>query len=165
MKMPVCEMDVATNSLCNSCSAKMQSGELSPIDAKVCEFLYKRKSDLSLENVEFRKAIESSNAVVIITDSEPGLLIGFGGKVARELSKFLGKHVKVVGSKVDIHVALSELLTPLRVHGVNTVFKSGGKAYKVKMSKADEKRLPLPREVIDKVMKAVCTEPVIFEFE
>ncbi|MFA6048554.1 MAG: KH domain-containing protein [Candidatus Micrarchaeia archaeon] len=165
MNAPICEIDVATGSLCSSCSAKMQSGELEPIDLKVCEFLYKRNSDLSLGPVDFRKAVESDKAVVVITDSEPGLLIGFGGKIARELSKFLGKHVKVVGSKVDLNTALSELLTPLRVRGVNTVFRSGGKAFKVRLSRFDEKRLPLPRPVIERVMKLIYKEPVIFEFE
>ncbi len=165
MKLPFCEIDLATHSLCNSCQGKIDSGALSQLDVKVCEFLIKRKKDLALDGIEFDKAIEADNAIVAITSSKPGLLIGPKGKVAHELSKFLGKHVKVVGKNVDLATALSELLAPVRVKGINTVFRQQGRAFKVKLSRADEHRLPLPKSAIERVAAEVSKDPVVFEFE
>ncbi|MFQ5405827.1 MAG: KH domain-containing protein [Candidatus Micrarchaeia archaeon] len=165
LNTPFCEACIASGTLCVSCQSKVDEGSLSRTDVKVAEFLHDKKKSLGLENVEFEKSFETSRVVVLLTCSEPGLLIGKGGKVASALTKHLQKHVKVVGTHVDANTALSQVLTPLRTRGMNTVYREGEKSFKIRLSKHDAKRLPLKKEFIEKVLSQVFKTKVFLEFE
>ena len=165
VKAPVCEVCSATGSLCQSCQSKLDSGKISQLDVRVSALLHELEKRFALEAVEFEKSFEAPKLVVLVTSTDPGVLIGKGGRVASELSKSLGKHVKIIGSKQERHFAVEELLAPTKPLGINELFSSSGKKYKLRIARYEHRRLPMPLDTIKQVLAFLYggTVDVVFE--
>ncbi len=138
MKTPVCDACLATNSFCASCQRKLDSGEVTRTELEIAKTL--RAENLS-EQAGFERALELKDAVLIFTLT-PAAVIGRQGKVVKAVSKALGKKVKVIDDAASPHDKVAEILRPARMLGVNTVFKSGGKEFHIRVPREEARLLP-----------------------
>lgn len=165
MKTPICEICAVTASLCSGCQARLENKEISEVDVKISQLLYKHKSHFQLDDVHFLKAFDCDNIIYLLTRSEPGFLVGKKGKIISVLSKEVGRHLRVVKETSDHHKLIEELLHPVNPLGVNTVFKATGTAIKVRIAKRDLPRLPTNLPALQNVLTKLLNKEVQLSFE
>src|SRR5690606_15688240 len=99
MVLPVCDVCLKSGILCQGCETKLKSGEISQMDLDIAKILFK----LGDGKISFKKTIEIGDVVIIITQKDQvGKIIGRGGKIVRELSKKVGRKIRVVGENSDL---------------------------------------------------------------
>ncbi|MCD6559443.1 MAG: KH domain-containing protein [Palaeococcus sp.] len=158
MKAPICEVCLKTEDiLCPADEKKLQEGIISELDVRVARLLYKLIGDA---DVEFKKAVEAGDLVVIIVgEGQVALVIGKGGKNVKLLMRELGKRVRIIEDTKDIKKLATDLLIPARLFGVNIVYKpDGGHYYKILVPRMDKQRLPAPSEMLEKIISQIIGE-------
>jgi len=165
MNVPICELCVKSNVLCSGCEDKVKKGKLSKIEVKLSRLLYKMKDKYNLENADLTKAIDLDRVVIVLTKKDVGVLIGKDGKVVSEMSKELGKKVRIAEMSGDIRKTLSDIVAPAKIMGINKLYKKDGSIYKVRFSKKEIKQLPVDINTLEKALKYLLDSDVMIVFE
>ena len=77
MVLPICDVCLMSEMLCQGCENKLKSGEISQMDLDIAKILY-RVGD---GKIGFKKTIEIGDMVIIITEKDQvGKLIGKSGR-------------------------------------------------------------------------------------
>src|SRR3989338_4095320 len=91
--MKPCSICINSDILCSGCQRKAESGMISKTDIEVSRTLTKVVNT----KTDFVRATEHKNQLVIVCEKKDAkLIIGRGGKNVREISKLLGKDVRVI---------------------------------------------------------------------
>jgi transcription antitermination factor NusA-like protein len=162
MSLPICDVCAKTGILCNVCEKKLSDGVVSPLDVELSKILY----ELGGGEIEFTKAIETSDHVIILAPKESlGKIIGRSGATIRVISRKIGKQVRVVGSG-ELKEMIYDLTSPAKVLGVNKVFKPDGSvSQRIRISKKDKSKLRLNPEDIEKLTSSLSKDKVEIVFE
>jgi len=114
--------------LCQKCSGRVKSGEITDLDLKIARFLLSLEEKYpSLQNVYFHKAVEAGKTLAIIVG--PGdvpRLLGYGGKILKAIGEETGKNVRVLEYGVDDRKFLEDLFAPLSIVTINTIWLPDG---------------------------------------
>ncbi|MDV3103261.1 KH domain-containing protein [Thermococcus waiotapuensis] len=169
MKAPICEVCLKTDDiLCPADEKKLQDGIITELDVKIARLLYKLLGDVE---VEFRKAVESGDLVVIVVGKgDVPIVVGKGGKNIKTLVKELGKRVRVIegleaDTVEDIKKLATDLFYPVTVFGVNVVYRPNGEyTYKVLVLGKEQKRLPEKPEILESVLSQITGKEVRIVF-
>jgi len=71
MKLPICQIDAQTNTLCRKCKALYREGKISDLDIELSKlFVDLSKSNKNMKNIAFYSSIELKDMVVIVTKKE-----------------------------------------------------------------------------------------------
>jgi transcription antitermination factor NusA-like protein len=159
MVLPVCDVCLKSGILCQGCENKLESGEISQLDLDIAKVLFK----LGEGKLGFKKSIEMGDIVIIITEKEHiGKLIGKSGKIVRELSKTVGKKIRVVGENSDLRAVAKDILAPARVSGINIVYGTDGEEkFKIRLMKEDSRKLPGRLDTLNEIIKMLTGEGTI----
>lgn len=160
-----CEACIASGTLCSACQAKLDKGEACALDLTVAQFVFENRDKLALSSVRVDKCLDDGHAAIIITQTDPGLLIGKGGRVAEALARKLNRRVKVLGKNAKINAAASELLSPVRLLGVNEIYSQAGKSYRIRIARRDAARLPVSRETASTVLGKIYGAEITLSIE
>jgi len=158
MVLPVCDVCLKSGILCQGCENKLESGEISQIDLDIAKVLFK----LGDGKIGFKKTIEVGDIIIIITDKDQvGKLIGKNGKIVRELSRTVGKKIRVVGQDSDLKSVSKDILAPARVSGINIVYgKDGEEKYKIRVMHDDSRKLPGRLDVLNEIIELLTNEKI-----
>ena len=128
MKTELCGFCLKSGILCQKCSAKVKSGEISQIDLKIARLLLSLEEKYpSLQNVCFYKAIEVEKTLAIIVGhGDVPRLLGYSGKIIKALSDETGKNVRVLEYGVDDRKFLEDLFIPFSILTINTIWLPDG---------------------------------------
>ncbi len=128
MKTELCSFCLKSGILCQKCSAKVKSGEISQIDLKIARLLLSLEEKYpSLQNVCFYKAIEVEKTLAIIVGhGDLPRLLGYSGKIIKALSDETGKNVRVLEYGVDDRKFLEDLFIPFSILTINTIWLPDG---------------------------------------
>jgi len=159
MVLPVCDVCLKSGILCQGCENKLESGEISQLDLDIAKVLFK----LGEGKLGFKKSIEMGDIVIIITEKEQiGKLIGKSGKIVRELSKTVGKKIRVVGENSYLRAVAKDILAPARVSGINIVYGTDGEEkFKIRVMKEDSRKLPGRLDTLNEIIKMLTGEGTI----
>ncbi len=133
MKAPVCEICLRSGLLCRSCDEKVKKGIVSDTEVKVAGLLLKLSGDRKpLRDVTLVRVAESESMVVIVCGrGDAARFIGAGGQTVRRLEKELGKPVMIAEEAGDVKEFIANLMKPVPVLSINTLYKNGEEALKV----------------------------------
>lgn len=154
-----------TSGLCSGCEHKLESGELREVEVGLSHLLAKYREKLALERVEFTRAYDLGNIIFVFTSSNPGFLIGRGGKVISTLIKGQGKHIRVVRENSDLHALAEEILRPVKLLHVNSVFHDGSEVTKIVVSQKLSVKLPAKPVELEKLFANLSGKQVKIAFE
>lgn len=156
MVLPVCDVCLKSGMLCQGCENKLKSGEISQMDLDVAKILYR----VGEGKIGFKKTLEMGDMVIIVTEKDQvGKLIGKSGKIVREISKDIGKKVRVVGENSDLRSVARDILSPARISGINIVFgKDGQEKYKIRVMREDSRRIPGKLDVLNDIIQELTSE-------
>ena len=128
MKTELCSFCLKSGILCQKCSAKVKSGEISKIDLKIASLLLSLEEKYpSLQNVCFYKAVDAEKTLaVIVGHGDVPRILGYGGKIIKALSDETGKNIRVLEYGVDDRKFLEDLFTPFNILTINTIWLPDG---------------------------------------
>ena len=128
MKTILCSFCLKSGILCQKCSARLKSGEISELDLKIARLLLSLEDSYPpLQNVCFHKAFEAGKTLAIIVGSgDVHRLLGSGGRIIKALSEETGKSVRVLEDGVDERKFLEDLFAPLSIMTINTIWLPDG---------------------------------------
>lgn len=155
MKTALCSFCLKSGILCQKCSARVKSGEISELDLKVARLLSSLEEKFpSLQNVCFHKAVEAGNTLALVVGvGDVPRLLGFGGKIVRALSDETGKSVRILEHGVDERKFLEDLFAPLSIMTINRIWLPDGST-ETRAILRRRSRAPLPFDV--KALKEIA---------
>jgi transcription antitermination factor NusA-like protein len=128
VKTALCSFCLKSGILCQKCSAKVKSGEVSEADLKIARLLLSLEQKYpSLQNVYFHKGVEVGKTLALIVGpGDVSRLLGHGGKIMRALGEETGKRVRVLENGVDDRKFLEDLFAPLSIFTINRIWLPDG---------------------------------------
>jgi transcription antitermination factor NusA-like protein len=128
VKTVLCSFCLKSGILCQKCSARVKSGEISEQDLKIARSLLSLEEKYpSLQNIYFHRAVEADRTLALIVG--PGdvpRLLGYGGKILKTLSEETGKNIRVLEYGVDDRKFLEDLFVPFSILTINTIWLPDG---------------------------------------
>lgn len=128
MKTALCNFCLKSGILCQKCSGRLKSGEITELDLKIARLLLSLEDKYpQLQNVCFYKAVDAGKTLALIVGSgDVSRLLGYGGKIIRAIGEETGKSVRVLEQGGDERKFLEDLLAPLSIVTINTIWLPDG---------------------------------------
>jgi transcription antitermination factor NusA-like protein len=128
VKTVLCSFCLKSGILCQKCSARLESGEISELDLKIARLLLSLEEKYPpLQNVYFHRAVEAGKTLAIIVGcGDVHRLLGYGGRIIKALNEETGKNIRVLEDGVDERKFLEDLFAPLSIMTINTIWLPDG---------------------------------------
>lgn len=162
MQTPICVFCAKTNVLCDNCEKKIKDGAISKFDVDFSKYLYEKYDELDIEYVS---SFLTKDFAILFFKGEVGTIVGKGGRNALELGKRFGKRVKVINLNMDIKQIISDILYPVTLLGMNTIFTSGGEISKIRLPKREMMRIPIDISSMEKILNNLLHKKIRITFE
>ena len=159
---------VKSGTFCRKCQEKIEKGQITDLDLKIIRLLTElEKQNPALQDVTYQKAVEAENSVVILLDKrDMGKILSGGAKTVHAISDSLGKKVKILSYGGDDRQFLEDLLSPLSILTLNTIWiPDGTTETKVILSGREPRRMPVDLEVAKGLAKQLRNMSLRIEFE
>jgi transcription antitermination factor NusA-like protein len=159
---------VKSGILCRKCQEKIEKGQITDLDLKIIRLLTElEKENPALQEVTYHKAVEAENNVVILVDRrDMGRILSGGAKTVHAISDSLGKKVKILSYGGDDRQFLEDLLSPLSILTLNTIWiPDGSTETKVILSGRQPRRMPVDLEMVKGLAKQLRSMSLRIEFE
>jgi len=153
MRAPLCEVCLSSEILCQGCAGKLERGELTQTEVDVSRFLWNMGDKLhSLREATIRKIIDSDVLLIVAGRGDGAKVVGKGGAVVKALAKRWGKSIRVLEEN-EFRPFVAELLHPLTVRGVNTLYTPDGEVLRVRLPAAQKPRSMITPEGFSAMMQ------------
>jgi len=128
VKTVLCSFCLKSGILCQRCSDRLKSGEVSELDLKVARLILSLEEKYPfLQNVYFHRAVDAGKTLAIIVGrGDVPRLLGFGGKIIKALGEETGRSIRVLEYGVDDRKFLEDLFAPLSILTINTIWLPDG---------------------------------------
>jgi transcription antitermination factor NusA-like protein len=128
VKTVLCSFCLKSGILCQKCSARLKSGEISQSDLKIARLLLSLEEKYPpLQNVYFHRTVEAERTLAIIVGAgDVPRLLGYGGRIIKALGEETGKNIRVLEEGVDERRFLEDLFAPLSIMTINTIWLPDG---------------------------------------
>lgn len=154
--------------LCQGCERKLRENKISELDIKISRVLFGfAQKYRSLNAVNFKRAVDAVGLTVLVVGrGEISGIVGKGGKLIRELTKHLRMKIRVVEEGTDVRKQAQDILTPVRVIGVNILYAGGGREeYRVRIPRAHVGQLPASIDAIQSILAKLTDKNIKLVFE
>lgn len=163
MQLPICNDCAKTGVLCPACAEKLKKGEINEFEIQVFNAISSLEEKYNFAEASVEGVIDLGTVVVLLTKSNPGILIGKEGVVAAEISSMIGKRVRVIKVLPDPKRTIQEIIAPAVLLGVNEVYKPEGKFFKVRIKAM--RKLNMPEDYLSGAFASLLGGKVILSFE
>ena len=145
----------------------VRSGKISELDIEIANLLLKlEKGYPSLQKISFHKAYGAENILAIIVgQGNLPHVLGYGGKIIRELQTKTGKKVRVIEKSGEMRKFLEDLFMPVPVTTINTIWLPDGSTETRVILPNRSRRLPTDIETLKKLVKDIKGLTLRVEFE
>jgi len=167
VRTELCSFCLKSGILCQKCSAKVKSGEISELDLKIARLLLSLEERYPpLQNVYFHKAVDVNKTLAIIVGhGDVPRLLGYGGKIIKALSGEAGKSIRVLEYGVDDRKFLEDLFMPLSILAINTIWLPDGTTEtRVILRKKRGSSLPFDVKALKEIARKVRKMTLRVEF-
>ncbi|MCS6788921.1 MAG: hypothetical protein NZ733_06500 [Aigarchaeota archaeon] len=162
MRLPVCEFDVKTGTLCPKCEPLVSSGALSSEDLRVMrELLDSEPQFPQLKAAEYVRTIRAGGIFFVFLRTHSDLK-PVKSRLERQLSSRMAAQVNVVEYAGNINALLEQLVRPARVTGISRVWlPDGTEQLLVKVDRMSSVMIGVDR--VNDVVKALRGVEVVIE--
>jgi transcription antitermination factor NusA-like protein len=167
VKTALCSFCLKSGILCQKCSEKVKSGEVSELDLKVARLLLSLEEIYpSLQNVYFYKAVDADKTLAILVGKgDVPRLLGYGGKIIKALGEKTGKSIRILEYGVDDRKFLEDLFAPLSIVTINTIWLPDGTTEtRVILRKRGGKQPPFDVKALKEIARKVRNMTLRVEF-
>ena len=171
MRTPLCHICIKSGILCPRCQELVDSGEYDELDIDVMKTLLELEEEAfqELKDMNYHKSYLVENLLVIQLSGKslsPYRLTKIARQVAEKLKDKYNVKVRIIEKTGELRKMASQLLSPARILGVNTLwFPDGSFESIIRVSKLDERLLPARKEVIEEILSKILNATVKVRFE
>ncbi len=142
MQAPICEVCLKSSILCSACQEKVDIGKVQQIEIDVSRFLFNLSEKVkSLSDVKVAKIIDAGVLLIIGGRGDGAKLVGKRGLVVKALAKKFNKSIRVLEEAENFKKFAEELISPLTLSGINTLYTSGKQVHKFRISPSQKDNL------------------------
>jgi transcription antitermination factor NusA-like protein len=159
---------VKSGTWCRKCQERIEKGQITPLDLKIIRLLTElEKQNPALQDVTYQKAVDTENNIAVLVDKrDMDKFFSNGAKTVHALSESLGKNVKILSYGGDDRQFLEDLLNPLSILTLNTIWiPDGTTETKVILSGREPRRMPVDLEIAKGLAKQLRNMSLRVEFE
>jgi transcription antitermination factor NusA-like protein len=169
VKSQFCEICLKNYPLiCGNCQAKIDEGEVTDIDIKVARVLINLE-DLfpSIKNVTFKSVFQIENVIIVLVGKgDVRRIIGSSRRVLRQLEEELSAQVRIVEESRNPQNILRDLLRPVRILGVNTIWLPDNSFERiVRISERERENVPLKLNQLEDAIYQMTDERIRIVFD
>lgn len=165
LKTPICPQDTLSNHLCIVCQAKLKKNMITELDVKVAQSIGKLSKNFPIAGVEFKKAIDLEQLIVLACTGNMGALIGSKSHIVAELTKLLGKKTRIIEYTKNEKKMAQDLIGNARVLGLKKIFAPGFTEYQIIVPEKDKKMLAAPKQNLENGLKELFKTKTTIIFE
>lgn len=168
MKIPLDYICVKSGLLCNRCQSLIDRGEVEHYEVDVMKILLELEETQfkELKDAVYHKAFKVDNLLILLVTSPQSLTPQKWIKVAKALQEKLGLKVRIIEKSNNIKSTASQLLSPARVLGVNTVWLPNGSVqYVIRISKSEKRFLPADEISLEEALSKIHAIPIKIRVE
>jgi len=169
VKSPLCEICLKNYPLiCGNCQEKINEGEITEIGVRVARVLTNLE-DLfpSIKNVTFKRVVEIDGVIiVIVAKGDVRRILGSSRRVLRQLEEELKAQVRIVEESRNPQDILRDLIRPVRILGVNTIWLPDNSFERiVRISERERDRIPLSLAQLESAIYEMTNERIRMVFD
>ena len=167
MKTELCRFCLKSGILCQKCSTKVKTGEISELYLKIARLLLSLEEKYpSLQSICFYKAVAVGRTLAIIVGhGDLPRLLGYGGKIIKALGEESGKSVRVLEYGVDDRKFLEDLFMPFNILTINTIWLPDGTTEtRVILKKKRGSKMPFDLKALKEITRKVRKMSLRVEF-
>jgi len=169
MKIPLDSVCVRSGLLCDRCQGMVDSGEVDTDEVEIMRVLLDLEESQfkELKDATYHRAIKIGHLLVLVVTSGPNLTQSKWVKVSKALQEKLKvKTVRIVEKVNDLKASASQLLSPARVLGVNTLWLPDGTVqYVVRVAKNEKRFLPSGTTELERALSKLYSTTVKIRVE
>jgi len=168
MKIPLDQVCVRSGTLCDRCQRMIDEGVVEEFEMKLMSNLLdiEDKEIKELKDSTYHKAFRADKLVILVVTSGAGMTPTKWIRVARILQDRIRAKVRVMEKTTNIKVGASQLLSPARVLGVNTVWLPDGTVqHVVRISRSEKRLLPVSEEELEKILSKLYSTQIRIRVE
>ena len=154
--------------ICGNCQQKIDEGEVTDIDIQVARVLVNIEDEFpDIKEATFKQAFETEGIIVVLVGKgDIRRLIGPGRRVLRKLETELNTKVRIVEESRNPQNVLRDLIRPVRILGVNTIWLPDNTfERKVRISKRERDNIPLTLKQLEAAIQEISGERIRIEFD
>ncbi len=166
MKIPICHFCAKSKILCPICQDKLNKGEISQADIEVSEVLIELEEKYpQIRGLTLVKAVKPMPNVILALYTSKDEVRQIFNKISKEIQDKKGILLKFVKRTSSIRRIIDDIISPVKVVSINTVWLPDGSwESNIYISHRDRKKLPLPPELIEKVVYDLINEKIHIMF-
>lgn len=167
MRFPICKICLKNKILCKACSNSIKANKISKEEIEMYRQIDKiLKPYKFIGDIDIKRAIFNENVLLIITNEDDvSKLIGKQGGIVRKLGKELNKQIRVMKEPSDPEKFIKEIFFSVPVLGVNVVYSSDGKKYKIRIPESEKNAMAISPETFSDIFNSFFNDnaDIIFE--
>jgi len=159
---------VKSGILCRRCEEKLEKGQITELDLKVIQRMVElEKEHPILQEVTYHRSVEAEGMMAVLVDRRDlPRLLGGGAKVVKDLGETFGKRVKLISYGGDDREFLEDLLSPLSILTINTIWiPDGSTETKVILTGHQPRKMPVDLDVVKSIARDLKGMTLRIEFE
>lgn len=165
MQTPICEICLNSDILCSQCQEKLEQGSISQDEIEISRMLFGMSDKIkSLKDVVLRRAMNSEIVILVAGKGDGAKLVGKSGVVVKALAKKYEKPIRVL-EEGEFRKFVKNLIQPLPIEGINTLYSSEGEVVKVRAPLNQKNRLLFSEETFRTLVKSVYNKDAELVFE
>jgi len=165
MQMPICEICLNSDMLCSGCQKRLEDGKISKDEVDISRALFEMSERVrSLKDVKLKRAMNNEVLLIIAGKGDGARLVGKAGVVVKALAKKYEKPIRVL-EESDIRTFVKNMIQPVPIEGINTVFAEGNEVMKIRLPLNQKNRLLFSEETLKKIVGEVYSKQVELVFE
>lgn len=167
MKTPICTFDAKTKILCPKCEAKLKAGQITEVDVDVSVRLVELEERLpGLKPLSLLRAFRVDGDYVLAFKAGDVAQIRRESGLIRRFEEALGGRVWLVEAETTDRKLLEDLLFPVRVLTVNTVWlPDGSRLTKLIIPGRKTEKFPIDLDRLKQIVKELRGIELLVEFE
>ncbi len=160
MKTPICEICLKSGILCPACTDNVEKGLVKQENIASLRKMKELSARIRpLHGIEIKRLIDTGEIMVVVCGRDDvKRMVGRGGTIIKNLTRAVGKKVRVIEDSDDPKTFLEMLVFPFPVLSVGTVYKKCGEAIRMRIPR--EGRLPIPERSISEIFMQVFGQEV-----
>ncbi|MHA1346833.1 MAG: hypothetical protein ACTSVO_11835 [Candidatus Heimdallarchaeaceae archaeon] len=166
MKLPVCLIDVQTNTLCRKCKQLYRDGKISDSDIELSKVLVDlAKGNKAMKDIAFYSSVKLDDVVILVTRKQDVPLLS-KPEILDKIKQHSRKDVRFLEKTNDPRRLVESLIHPIPVSKVSTLYipPFSDKEYKIEIDEKYKQELPIPEGVIIQTVKSVLNTDAYIEF-
>lgn len=118
-----------------------------------------------LSKLEIRQHAASTDfKFLLVPRRHRPMLVGENGSTADALAAKIGRRVRVIAGNDEKEIT-EEVLYPVKVDGLDTIFDQGEERIRVRINSEESKRLVMTKKDAEKVLTKLLSKKTVLEIE